>query len=307
MAAKEKKGLGTGLGVLFGADEFDDEAEQLTLPISKVEPRSEQPREYFDQEALEALADSIRQYGLIQPITVRKLDSGYYQIIAGERRWRASRLAGLTEVPVRVIEADDRRTAELALVENLQREDLNPIEEAKGYKLLIEEYGLTQEDAARSVGRSRPAVTNAMRLLMLTPPVMEMVEKGKLSAGHARAILSVSEPSKQLAAANEIIKKNYSVRKAEQLAARIARESRQAPEESGEISVDYAAEISNELSKKLGRKVKLIDGKRNGKIEIEFYGADDREALIEKLLKLYKPEKKHAGHNVCKRQSRRRS
>ncbi len=286
MAAKEKKGLGTGLGVLFGADEFDDEAEQLTLPISKVEPRSEQPREYFDQEALEALADSIRQYGLIQPITVRKLDSGYYQIIAGERRWRASRLAGLTEVPVRVIEADDRRTAELALVENLQREDLNPIEEAKGYKLLIEEYGLTQEDAARSVGRSRPAVTNAMRLLMLTPPVMEMVEKGKLSAGHARAILSVSEPSKQLAAANEIIKKNYSVRKAEQLAARIAREPRQAPEESGEISVDYAAEISNELSKKLGRKVKLIDGKRNGKIEIEFYGADDREALIEILLKL---------------------
>lgn len=286
MAAKDKKGLGTGLGVLFGADEFDDEAEQLTLPISKVEPRSEQPREYFDQEALEALADSIRQYGLIQPITVRKLDSGYYQIIAGERRWRASRLAGLTEVPVRVIEADDRRTAELALVENLQREDLNPIEEAKGYKLLIEEYGLTQEDAARSVGRSRPAVTNAMRLLMLTPPVMEMVEKGKLSAGHARAILSVSEPSKQLAAANEIIKKNYSVRKAEQLAARIAREPRQAPEESGEISVDYAAEISNELSKKLGRKVKLIDGKRNGKIEIEFYGADDREALIEKLLKL---------------------
>ena len=286
MAAKEKKGLGTGLGVLFGADEFDDEAEQLTLPISKVEPRSEQPREYFDQEALEALADSIRQYGLIQPITVRKLDSGYYQIIAGERRWRASRLAGLTEVPVRVIEADDRRTAELALVENLQREDLNPIEEAKGYKLLIEEYGLTQEDAARSVGRSRPAVTNAMRLLMLTPPVMEMVEKGKLSAGHARAILSVSEPSKQLAAANEIIKKNYSVRKAEQLAARIARDPRQASEESGEISVDYAAEISNELSKKLGRKVKLIDGRRNGKIEIEFYGADDREALIEKLKNL---------------------
>lgn len=286
MTAKEKKGLGTGLGVLFGADEYDDEAEQLTLPIAKVEPRSEQPREYFDQEALEALADSIRQYGLIQPITVRKLDSGYYQIIAGERRWRASRLAGLTEVPVRVIEADDRRTAELALVENLQREDLNPIEEAKGYKLLIEEYGLTQEEAARSVGRSRPAVTNAMRLLMLAPQVMEMVEKGELSAGHARAILTVSEPSKQLAAANEIIRKNYSVRKAEQLAAKIFRESQQTKEESSEINVDYAAEVSNELSKKLGRKVRLIEGKRNGKIEIEFYGADDREALIEKLLKL---------------------
>lgn len=286
MAAKEKKGLGTGLGVLFGADEYDDEAEQLTLPIAKVEPRSEQPRKYFDQEALEALADSIRQYGLIQPITVRKLDSGYYQIIAGERRWRASRLAGLTEVPVRVIEADDRRTAELALVENLQREDLNPIEEAKGYKLLIEEYGLTQEEAARSVGRSRPAVTNAMRLLMLAPQVMEMVEKGELSAGHARAILTVSEPSKQLAAANEIIRKNYSVRKAEQLAAKFFRESQQTKEESSEINVDYAAEVSNELSKKLGRKVRLIEGKRNGKIEIEFYGADDREALIEKLLKL---------------------
>lgn len=286
MAAKEKKGLGTGLGVLFGADEYDDEAEQLTLPIAKVEPRSEQPREYFDQEALETLADSIRQYGLIQPITVRKLDSGYYQIIAGERRWRASRLAGLTEVPVRVIEADDRRTAELALVENLQREDLNPIEEAKGYKLLIEEYGLTQEEAARSVGRSRPAVTNAMRLLMLAPQVMEMVEKGELSAGHARAILTVSEPSKQLAAANEIIRKNYSVRKAEQLAVKIFRESQQTKEESSEINVDYAAEVSNELSKKLGRKVRLIEGKRNGKIEIEFYGADDREALIEKLLKL---------------------
>ena len=285
MAVKEKKGLGTGLGVLFGADEYDDEAEQLTLPISKVEPRSEQPREYFDQEALEALADSIRQYGLIQPITVRKLDTGYYQIIAGERRWRASRMAGLTEVPVRVIEADDRRTAELALVENLQREDLNPIEEAKGYKLLIEEYGLTQEDAAKSVGRSRPAVTNAMRLLSLSPEVMDMVEKGQLSAGHARAILPVSDPALQLSAAREIISKNYSVRKAEQLAVKINKLPRE-EEKTGGISVDYAAEVSEQLSKKLGRKVKLVDGKRTGRIEIEFYGADDREALIEALYKL---------------------
>ena len=166
--AKEKKGLGVGLDILFGSDSFDDsESELLTLPISKVEPRLEQPREYFDEEALAALADSIAQYGLIQPITVRKLDTGYYQIIAGERRWRASRLAGLTEVPVRVIEADDRRTAELALVENLQREDLNPIEEAKGFKLLIDEYGLTQDEGAKSVGRSRPAATNSLRLLSL--------------------------------------------------------------------------------------------------------------------------------------------
>lgn len=286
MAVKEKKGLGTGLGVLFGADEYDDDAEQLTLPIAKVEPRSEQPREYFDQQALEDLADSIRQYGLIQPITVRKLDSGYYQIIAGERRWRASRMAGLTDIPVRVIEADDRRTAELALVENLQREDLNPIEEAKGYKLLIEEYGLTQEDAARSVGRSRPAITNAMRLLSLSPAVMEMVEKGQLSAGHARAILTVYDPVQQLDAAKEIINKGYSVRKAEQLATRINRIPHKIPEKADGISVDYAAEVSEQLSKKLGRKVKLIEGKRTGKIEIEFYGNDDREALIDTLLKL---------------------
>ena len=286
MAVKEKKGLGTGLGVLFGADEYDDDAEQLTLPIAKVEPRSEQPREYFDQQALEDLADSIRQYGLIQPITVRKLDSGYYQIIAGERRWRASRMAGLTDIPVRVIEADDRRTAELALVENLQREDLNPIEEAKGYKLLIEEYGLTQEDTARSVGRSRPAITNAMRLLSLSPAVMEMVEKGQLSAGHARAILTVYDPVQQLDAAKEIINKGYSVRKAEQLATRINRIPHKIPEKTDGISVDYAAEVSEQLSKKLGRKVKLIEGKRTGKIEIEFYGNDDREALIDTLLKL---------------------
>ena len=157
MAAKEKKGLGAGLDVLFGANDFDEtEGELLTLPISKVEPRKEQPREYFDEQALAELADSIAQYGLIQPITVRKLDSGYYQIIAGERRWRASRLAGLDEVPVRVIEADDRLTAELALVENLQREGLNPIEEAKGYRTLIEAHGLTQDEVAKSVGGARP-------------------------------------------------------------------------------------------------------------------------------------------------------
>ena len=172
------KGLGTGLGVLFGQDEENEKDSQLlTLPISKVEPRLEQPREYFDQEALQELADSIAQYGLIQPITARKLDSGYYQIIAGERRWRAARLAGLQEVPVRVIEADDRRTAELALVENLQREDLNPVEEAKGYRTLMEEYGLTQEETAKSVGRSRPAVANALRLLSLSKPVLELLKR----------------------------------------------------------------------------------------------------------------------------------
>lgn len=287
MAVKEKKGLGAGLDVLFGANDFDEtEGELLTLPISKVEPRKEQPREYFDEQALAELADSIAQYGLIQPITVRKLDSGYYQIIAGERRWRASRLAGLDEVPVRVIEADDRLTAELALVENLQREGLNPIEEAKGYRTLIEAHGLTQDEVAKSVGRSRPAVTNALRLLSLSPKVLEMVEKGELSAGHARALLTVSEADKQLDAANEVIRKSYSVRKTEQLASRLSKESKSEPSKATGISVDYAAEVSEQLSKLLGRRVKLTDGKKTGRIELEFYGADDREALINALKKL---------------------
>lgn len=287
MAVKEKKGLGAGLDVLFGANDFDEtEGELLTLPISKVEPRKEQPREYFDEQALAELADSIAQYGLIQPITVRKLDSGYYQIIAGERRWRASRLAGLDEVPVRVIEADDRLTAELALVENLQREGLNPIEEAKGYLTLIEAHGLTQDEVAKSVGRSRPAVTNALRLLSLSPRVLEMVEKGELSAGHARALLTVSEADKQLDAANEVIRKSYSVRKTEQLASRLSKEAKSEPSKATGISVDYAAEVSEQLSKLLGRRVKLTDGKKTGRIELEFYGADDREALINALKKL---------------------
>lgn len=285
MAAKNMKGLGTGLGVLFGQDEENEKDSQLlTLPISKVEPRLEQPREYFDQEALQELADSIAQYGLIQPITARKLDSGYYQIIAGERRWRAARLAGLQEVPVRVIEADDRRTAELALVENLQREDLNPVEEAKGYRTLMEEYGLTQEETAKSVGRSRPAVANALRLLSLSKPVLELLEKGELSAGHARALVPIQDGEKQLAAAKEVIDKALSVRKTEQLAGRMCREERQTgKEDSGGVKVDYCAEVSRQLSAALGRKVRLVDGKKTGRIEIEFYGADDREALIELL------------------------
>ena len=290
MAAKEKKGLGTGLDVLFGASGLDEEneSELLILPISKVEPRIDQPREYFDQQALQELSDSIAQYGLIQPITVRKLETGYYQIIAGERRWRASRLAGLKEVPVRVIEADDRRTAELALVENLQREDLNPIEEAKGYKTLIEEFGLTQEEAAKSVGRSRPSITNALRLLSLSPKVLEMVEKNELSAGHARALISINDDKKQLDAAKEVREKGLSVRKTEQLAAKLAKEPEPEKEENKKITVDYAAEISDQLSKSLGRKVRLTDGKKTGKIEIEFYGADDRENLIGLLKSLGK-------------------
>ncbi len=287
MAAKEKKGLGTGLGALFGEDIFEeDNQEILTLPITKVEPRKEQPREYFDTAALEELSESIAQFGLIQPIVVRRLDTGYYQIIAGERRWRASRMAGLKEVPVRVIEADDRRTAELALVENLQREDLNPIEEAKGYKTLIEVYGLTQEEAAKSVGRSRPAITNSMRLLSLSEEVLSLVETGKLSAGHARALVPITDAKKQLAAANEVITRGLSVRKTEELASKAQKPEAAAKPKTAGLSVDYAAEVSKELTALLGRRVHLTDGKKTGKIELEFYGSDDREVLIEKLRKL---------------------
>ena len=285
--AKEKKGLGIGLDVLFGADnQEEDGSELLTLPISKVEPREEQPREYFDEKALQDLADSIAQYGLIQPIVARKLDTGYYQIIAGERRWRASRMAGLQEIPVRVIEADDRRTAELALVENLLREDLNPIEEAKGYRSLIEDYGLTQEEAAQTVGRSRPAITNSLRLLSLSPAVMALVEKKELSAGHARALIPIEDDKSQLDAAKEVISKSLTVRRTEQLANRILKGKREKKQEKDALSVDYAAEISDELSKILGRKVTLNDGRKGGRIELEYYDADDREALIDALRKL---------------------
>ena len=285
MAGKDRKALGTGLSALFGDISSPDE-EMTFLPLSRIEPREEQPRNVFDEEALQTLADSISRYGVLQPITVRLLDSGYYQIIAGERRWRASRMAGLTEVPVRIIEADDRTTAELALVENLQREDLNPIEEAKGYKTLIEDYGLTQEDAAKSVGKSRPAVSNALRLLNLSPEVLHLVETGDLSAGHARALLSIQNEEIQLQAAKEIMAKALSVRKAEALASKALKkisESEESRQKSDPTEIDYAKEISTILTKKLGRKVTLTEGRNSGKIELEFYDADDREMLIAQL------------------------
>jgi len=293
MAKELKKGLGKGLSELFGDDLLDDEkdGELLNVPIAKVEPRSDQPRSHFDDEALQELADSISQYGLIQPITVRKLESGYYQIIAGERRWRASRLAGLIEVPVRVIEADDRRVAELALVENLQREDLNPIEEAKGYKSLMDVYGLTQDEAAKSVGRSRPAIANAMRLLSLSEPVLQLVENGTLSAGHARALLSLDDAALQLETAKNVIENGLSVRKTEQLVAKTVKKLNEPPKElskSEELFVDYIADTADLLSRSLSRKVNIECGKRGGKIVLEFYDSDDREALINNLNRMGK-------------------
>lgn len=287
MAAKEKKGLGMGLTALFGEENVDVQ-NASTLPLTKIEPRIQQPREVFDEEALQSLADSIQRYGLIQPITVRPLENGFYQIIAGERRWRASRLAGLTEVPVRIMEADDRTTAELALVENLQREDLNPIEEAKGYRTLIEEYGFTQEEAAKSVGKSRPAVANSLRLLNLSEEVMRLVETGELSAGHARALISISDPKLQLQAAKEILSKSLSVRKAEAMAAKVLKKSREEKEEPKieEEPIDYARELGDELTKILGRKVIIRDKKGKGSIELDYYDADDRERLISKIRKM---------------------
>ena len=259
--------------------------DETKLPISKVEPRRAQPRYAFDEDALAELTESVRQYGVIQPITVRAIDGGYYQIIAGERRWRAARAAGLTEVPVRIIEADDRRAMELALVENLQREDLNPIEEARGFRTLMEDYGLTQEEAASSVGKSRPAVANALRLLSLTPAVLSLVEEGQLSAGHARALIPIRDEKMQLEAAETVIARGLSVRQTEALAARLAK-AQSAPkkeEEPSAVSVDYVREVERELENALGRKVKLVDGRKKGKIEIEFYGSEDREKLIENL------------------------
>ena len=282
MASKKPSGLGRGLGALLGDDVLKTEASgSLMLPVSQVESCSSQPRKYFDEAALAELADSIREHGIIQPLTVRKLSSGYYQIIAGERRWRAARLAGLQEVPAIVIEADDRKAAELAMIENLQREDLNPMEEAAGFQALIEKYHMTEEEAAQQVGKSRSAVTNALRLLSLTPAVRKLVEEGKLSAGHARALLPLS-PTVQENAANAVVAGGLSVRQTEALAKKLAAEKKNG-KKAPPSGVDYTAEAQKELSSKLGRGVRIVTGRKKGRIELEYYGLDDLNDLLESL------------------------
>lgn len=282
MASKKPSGLGRGLGALLGDDVMKTESSgSLSLPISQVETCSSQPRKRFDDESLQELADSISQHGIIQPLTVRKLSSGYYQIIAGERRWRAARLAGLQEVPVIVIEADDRKAAELAMIENLQREDLNPMEEAAGFQSLIESYHMTQEEAAQRVGKSRSAVTNALRLLGLTSSVRKLVEEGKLSAGHARALVPLS-PSLQESAANAIVSGGLSVRQTEALVKRLSAEKKEAQAKDPD-EVDYLAEAQNELKARLCRGVKIIPGRKKGRIELEYYGVDDLNDLLDAL------------------------
>ena len=282
------KGLGKGLGALLGdfADEPLETSAYRSLPIYKVEPNPDQPRHDFDEEELQALADSISVHGVIQPLTVREMPNGYYQIIAGERRWRAARLANLSDVPVVVIEADDRKAMELALIENLQRQDLNPVEEALGYQALIEEYGLTQEEAAGRVGKSRPAVANALRLLGLCPEVLEKLKQGELTAGHARAILSLKSEKKQMEAAQKIIALALSVRQAETLCKNMNKEPE--PKKEEVFALNYVAECEKSLSKHLGRGVKIINGKRKGKFELEFYGQEDLQNLLDALMKLQK-------------------
>lgn len=281
-----KKGLGGGLSNLFGGDVSDLSAAGATdsvtqLALAKVEPNPNQPRKVFDQQALEELAESIRLHGVITPITVRRGEKdGYYQIIAGERRWRAARLAGLKEIPAMVLEAGESEVMELALIENLQRQDLNPIEEAEGYELLMQQFGMTQEEVAHRVVKSRSAVANALRLLGLPDEVRTMVAEGKLSGGHARAVLAVQEEDKRVDAARQMV--GMSVRQAEALAKRLNKKPVQKPQPQG-FSVDYVADVEKELEAVLGRKISIQQGKNSGQLTLEYYGADDLERLIDAL------------------------
>ena len=283
----KQRGLGKGLGALLGEAALqtaEPPSGAQLLPLQKVEPNPLQPRKNFDPDELQALADSIAMHGVIQPLTVRQLPSGFYQIIAGERRWRAARMAGLSEIPVVVIEADDKKAMELALIENLQRADLNPIEEAQGYQQLLTDYGMTQELAAERVGRSRPAVANALRLLSLCPAVLELVEQGRLSAGHARALLAIKSAPEQYAVAMKVINLQLSVRQTENMCKNLTRKPKQ--EQPKPIAVDYIAECEKTLSKRLSRGVRIVNGKRKGRVELEYYGEEDLQQLYELLERL---------------------
>ena len=289
--ASAKKGLGGGLSNLFGDDAAaslseNGAADSITqLPLTKIERNPNQPRKKFDQQALEELAESIRLHGVITPITVRHGEKdGYYQIIAGERRWRAARLAGLKEIPAMVLEVGEGEVMELALIENLQRQDLNPIEEAEGYDRLMQQFGLTQEEVANRVVKSRSAVANALRLLGLPDEVRTMVADGKLSGGHARAVLAVSDEDKRVDAARQMV--GMSVRQAEALAKRLNKKPSVKPPQPEAFSVDYVADVEKELESVLGRKISIQQGKNSGQLTLEYYGADDLERLIEALRSL---------------------
>ncbi len=276
MAAKVG-GLGRGLDALFAENAVEEQGKTVSLRISEIEPNRDQPRKQFDEAALADLAASIEQYGVLQPLLVRPLPHGGYQLVAGERRWRASRMAGLAEVPVVVREMTDREASELALIENLQRQDLNAMEEALGYRTLMEQYGMTQEDAARAVNKSRPAVANALRLLNLPDELAEMVRSGQLSAGHARTLLSFETAEAQREAAQAVIKQDLSVRALEKMAK--ASRSTKRPEKPLRRRESLYDEVEIVLTEQLGRKVRVVDKGEGGVLQLEFYSKDDLTAL----------------------------
>ncbi|MBE6816370.1 MAG: ParB/RepB/Spo0J family partition protein [Ruminococcaceae bacterium] len=278
----KKNGLGKGLGALMLENSVDSTLSTSTLPINDIIPNKDQPRKTFDEAALEELADSIRQHGVLQPLLVRPLTTGGYQLVAGERRWRASRMAELKEVPVIVKELDDTEAMQIAIIENLQREDLNPIEEAEGLQALIDKCGFTQEEAAASVGKSRPAITNALRLLRLPEEVREMTKNGDISAGHARALLAFDSPALMLEVAEQIVSKKLTVRDVEKMA---KRPTAKTSTKTAKRRDSFYDEVELALSEALGTKVRVNNGRNKGTLEIEFYTLDDLKNIANAIYK----------------------
>ena len=284
MAAK-KGGLGKGLDAIFSENDMEDSNTAVAIRIDELEPNRAQPRKSFDDESIAELADSISRHGVLQPLLVRPLIGGGYQIVAGERRWRAARMAGVKEVPAVVRDLSESEVMQLALIENLQREDLNPLEEAGGYQALIEEYGFTQEDVARTVGRSRPAVANALRLLALPEDLRVLVSEGVLSAGHARTLLAFPDEESMRRAAKLAVEQELSVRQLEKLAqgAKEQLEEQEEKREPPKRRIPYFDEVELALNEHLGRRVAVKGNKKKGTLQIEFYGEDD----LAELLKLF--------------------
>ena len=280
---KQPKGLGKGLSALFGEDPADTRP-VTGLKVRDIEPSPNQPRHVFDEQALNELADSIRQNGVITPITVRR-DGDIYRIIAGERRWRASRLAGLDEIPAHILDVDEATAYALALIENLQREDLDPIEEAEGYRTLMEQYDMTQEQAAERVGKSRPAVANPLRLLNLPAPLRDKVSRGQLSAGHGRALLSLGDPEQMEKAAEKVVAQGMSVRETEKLTQKLQKPKKAGSRPSSDDAM-YIEDLQRRLSAQTGYKVTIQHGPKKGRLSIEYYGNDGLEALCQALRSL---------------------
>lgn len=289
MARPKKTGLGKGLDALF-EDNHVEERSITHLKISEIEPNTGQPRESFDESALRELADSITNHGVLQPLVVRPIDNGAYQIVAGERRWRAARMAGLTELPVVIKELDDLETLEIAIIENLQREDLNPIELALGYKQLMDDHGMTQEQVAKRVGKSRPVVANTIRLLNLPDSVIEMVREQQLTTGHARAVLALEDQSLMEQVAQRVAKEGLLVRDVEKLAKQI--KEKQQPEKEQKVSSrpnlgwgnSFYKEMELALSSELGRKVTITQHEDKSTIVLEFYSQEELEDIAAKLM-----------------------